>query len=225
MYRCHPQTHKLIELLRGGAVGEVRAVQATFSFHAPFDAGGRLFSNALGGGGILDVGCYPVSMSRLVAGVASGKDFAEPDEVCGAAHLGRTGVDEWAAATMKFPGDLLATLATGVSLEQENVVRIFGSEGSLFIPNPWAPAREGGTARMLLRRNGEAEGREVLVESAAPLYSLEADVVAEAVFAGRQQASPPAMSWDDTLGNMRTLDRWREAVGLVYESEQRSVPR
>src|SRR5215211_2250204 len=111
--------------------------------------------------------------------------------------------------------------ATGVSLEQENVVRVFGSEGNLFIPNPWAPAREGGTARMLLRRKGESEPQEVLVESPAPLYSIEADVVAEAVFAGRQQAPPPAMSWDDTLGNMRSLDRWRQEVGLTYESERR----
>src|SRR5688572_32176004 len=76
MYRCHPQTRKLIDLLRGGAIGEVRAVHAAFSFRAPFDPASRLFNKALGGGGILDVGCYPVSMARLVAGVAAGADFA-----------------------------------------------------------------------------------------------------------------------------------------------------
>jgi hypothetical protein len=73
---------------------------------------------------------------------------------------------------------------------------------------------------MALQRRGEPSPREVLVHSPTPLYSIEADVVAAAVAAGRQQAVPPSMSWDDTLGNIRALDRWREAVGLAYESER-----
>ena len=98
MYRCSPQTAKLVELLRAKTIGEVRVIRASFSFHAGFNPEGRLFRNALAGGGILDVGCYGVSMSRLVAGVATGKDFAEPIDVKGCGHLGATGVDEWAAA-------------------------------------------------------------------------------------------------------------------------------
>src|SRR5207237_9838586 len=70
MYRCHPQTARIIELIREKAIGQVRVIQATFSFHWPieFDANSRLLAQDLGGGGILDVGCYPVSMSRLIAG-------------------------------------------------------------------------------------------------------------------------------------------------------------
>jgi len=71
MYRCHPQTAKLVELIKEGVIGEVRLIQATFSFHwpKPFNPDSRLTSNAMAGGGILDVGCYPVSLSRLIAGV------------------------------------------------------------------------------------------------------------------------------------------------------------
>ena len=76
MYRCHPQTAKLVELIRRGVIGEVRAVQATFGFHASYDLDGRLLKRSLGGGGILDVGCYCVSMARLVAGVAQGAFLA-----------------------------------------------------------------------------------------------------------------------------------------------------
>src|SRR6478672_3748201 len=125
MYRCHPQTARLVELIREKALGEIRVIQASFSFHAGFNPESRLFSNALAGGGIMDVGCYPVSMSRLIAGAARGADFADPVEVKATGHLGQTGVDEWAIASLKFPGEILAQLATGVSVNQENVVRIF----------------------------------------------------------------------------------------------------
>ena len=79
MYRCHPQTAKLVELLREKAIGEVRVIQATFSFHAGFNPESRLFKNDLAGGGILDVGCYPVSLARLIAGVAHGQGLRRAD--------------------------------------------------------------------------------------------------------------------------------------------------
>src|SRR4051812_24269292 len=148
MYRCHPQTKRLVELIRDErAIGDVRVIHATFSFHANFNPDGRLFKNALAGGGILDVGCYCASMARLIAGVASGKDFAEPVEVKAVGHLGATGVDEWSAAALKFPNDLVAQLSAGVAVTQENVVRIDGTEGSILVPDPWVPAREGGPTK------------------------------------------------------------------------------
>ncbi|MBV9229101.1 MAG: Gfo/Idh/MocA family oxidoreductase, partial [Chloroflexi bacterium] len=81
MYRCHPQTAKLIELVRSGVIGKVRVIQASFSFHTTFRPESRLLNNALGGGGILDVGGYCASMARLIAGAAVGKDFADPTRV------------------------------------------------------------------------------------------------------------------------------------------------
>ncbi len=224
MYRCHPQTARLVELIREGAIGEVRVIQATFSFHSGWNPEGRLLKNELGGGGILDVGCYCTSMARLVAGAALGRPFAEPLEVKAAGHLGATGVDEWAVATLKFPNDILAQIATGVQLNQENVVRIFGSEGNILVPSPWFCSRDPGKSSIFVRRNGEAE-REVVVESAAGLYTIEADTVAANIEKRRRigcavQAPSPAMSWDDTLGNIKTLDRWREGIGLVYAAEK-----
>src|SRR4051812_26289914 len=131
MYRCHPQTAKLVELIRSRMIGDVRVISATFSFHAGFNPDSRIFSNALAGGGILDVGCYPVSISRLIAGAAQGKDFADPIEVKGSGHLGQTGVDEWAIGTLKFAGDIVAQVATGVSVNQDNTLRVYGSEGRI----------------------------------------------------------------------------------------------
>ena len=214
MYRCHPQTAKLVELIREKAIGDVQVIRATFSFHAGYNPEGRLFANALGGGGILDVGCYCVSMSRLVAGVALGRDFAEPIEVRGFGHIGETGVDEYAIGILKFPGDILAQVATGVRLNQENVVRIFGTEGSIFVPVPWTPKE---SSKIIVNRHGEGP-REISIEAGAGIYTIEADTVAANI--ERRQATSPAMTWDDTLGNMRTLDMWRAAIGLVYDVEK-----
>ena len=104
MYRLHPQTAKLVELVKSGAIGEVRMIKSSFGFAMPgFMPEHRLYANDLAGGGILDVGGYPVSMARLIAGAAAGKPFAEPDKVAGSAHLGQSGVDEWASARAAFP--------------------------------------------------------------------------------------------------------------------------
>ncbi|MGO8705099.1 MAG: aldo/keto reductase [Candidatus Brocadiia bacterium] len=219
MYRCHPQTARLVELIRSKAIGEVCVIHAAFSFAGPTNEEARLLKNALGGGGILDVGCYCVSIARLVAGAALGKDFAEPVELTGCGKLNAaTGADEWAIAALKFPGGIVAELSTGVRVTQENVVRIDGSEGSIFLPDPFVPARNGGTARILVRKRGPAEPQEIAVQCPRPLYSIEADTVAAHI--AERQAPSPAMTWEDSLGNMKSLDRWRQAVGVVYDAEK-----
>jgi predicted dehydrogenase/aryl-alcohol dehydrogenase-like predicted oxidoreductase len=222
MYRCHPQTAKLVELIQAGVIGEVGVIQATFSFRAGFNAGSRLFKQALGGGGILDVGCYCTSMARLIAGAAIGKDFAEPIEVKGTGHLGKSRVDDYAIASLKFPNGILAHIAAGVHLSQENVVRIFGSEGRIHVPTPWIPSREAEPTTIVVHRVGK-QPEEIVVESDRHLYTMEADTVAR--YIERRQAAPPAMTWDDTLGNMRTLDAWRSSIGLVYDVEKPGAQR
>ena len=208
MYRCHPQTAKLVELIRNGKIGEIRLIRATFSSSANYDLGSRLFSRELGGGGILDVGCYCTSMARLVAGAAAGKDFEEPLEINGAGQIGaESGVDEYAVASLKFPGGILAQIACGVRLDLENNVRIVGTGGSILIPSPWTFAAENGFLKIIIFKTGIPE--EVIVESTRSTYAIEADHVAEFIPA-RQS---PAISWSDSLGNMKTLDAWRAAIG------------
>src|SRR5437588_1013521 len=177
MYRCHPQTAKLIELIRSGVIGKVRVIEVTFSFHANVHPGHRLLNNALGGGGILDVGCYCVSMARLLAWVASGKDFAEPTSLVGQAHIGELSrVDEYAVASLTFPGEILAQLFTGVQVKGDNRVRIFGSEGSIEVPVPWV--LRGTHSTIVLKRDTEQQTQVTTVESDTNIYAIEADTVA-----------------------------------------------
>ncbi|HLG76799.1 MAG TPA: Gfo/Idh/MocA family oxidoreductase, partial [Ktedonobacteraceae bacterium] len=138
MYRGHPQIARLVELIQSGVIGQVRVIEATFAFQAVFHPESRLFKNELGGGGILDVGGYCTSMARLIAGAAVGKPFVEPTQVVATGHLNETThVDEYTVASLTFPNGILAQLFTGVRVNGENVVRVFGSEGHLEITDPW----------------------------------------------------------------------------------------
>ncbi len=221
MYRCHPQTIKLVELLREHVIGDVSVIQATFSFCAGFNAESRLWSNALAGGGIMDVGGYTTSIARLVAGAAQGKPFVDPVAVSGAGHLHpQTNVDAWAVGTLKFPGDIVASIATGIAVNQENVLRIFGSKGSILVPDPYMAARDGSMpGKITVNRQGEGP-REINIDSQVTSFAHEADVCGHAIRKGCLQAEAPAMTWEDTLGNIRTQDAWRAAIGLTYEAEQ-----
>ena len=219
MYRCNPQTQRLVELIKSKAIGDVRMIRATFSFQCGYgNLDGRLMNPALGGGGILDVGCYAVSMSRLIAGAALGRDFAHPIAVQGAGHLGQTGVDEWAAAVLKFEGGIVAQCATGVQLNQDGALAIYGSEGCITVPSPWfCNGRDAGQTRFTLTRYGK-DPEEIVIDVPKGIYAIEADVVAANIAA--RQAPSPAMTWADSLSQATTLDAWRASFGLTYPSDK-----
>jgi predicted dehydrogenase len=220
MYRCHPQTLRLAELLRGGAIGEARLIQASFCFNMGPKPDDIRMSNALAGGGIMDVGCYPMSMARLVTGAAGGNVFLNPSEVRGAAHIdGRSRVDHQAVASVKFPGGCVAALACGTQVQADNTLRIWGSEGHIAVPVPWKPPQK--HARILVLGRGETSPTEILVDAPSSLYAIEVDTVAAAIARADREVRPPGMTWADSLGNMAALDAWRADVGLSFSCERR----
>ena len=220
MYRLHPQTAKLIELIRSGSIGEVRMIKSSFGFAMPkFDPAHRLYANDLAGGGILDVGGYPVSMARLIAGAAAGKPFLDPVTVAGAGYLGKAGTDEWASAVLGFENGIIAEVSCSVSVAQDNVLRVLGTKGRIEVKDFWfAGGKEGGTGRIeIIPRVGAPDT--VDVSEPGWLYAFEVDAAGEAIRAGRTEFAAPGMSWADSLGNLRVLDQWRAAIGLEYGIE------
>ena len=209
MYRVHPQTQKIVELLKAGVIGELRHIEAQFGFQVPFDPTSRLFAQELAGGGIMDVGCYPVSFSRLLAGA--------PVSLSGAAHLGATGVDEWASALLTFKNDVTAQLTTAVRVNLDNRATIYGSTGSIDVPQPWNPNQADGQWSIRVKSQPE-QTDEVVNGTSGNIYAEEADHLAECIESGQFQS--PLMSWDDSLGNAQILDLWRREIGLEYEREK-----
>jgi predicted dehydrogenase len=208
MYRCHPQTQRIAALIRAGAIGTPRRIETSFSFYSPFDPQHRHYKKALGGGGILDVGCYVMSVSRLVAGAAKGLPFENPEFISGRALLAPTGVDYAAAALLQFPGGLLAQVSCGVGLQCEKYLRVYGDEGWLHVPNFWVPPTQ-------IELHLHNQTPRVIAPKTWPqhLYACEADAVAAALPA----VESPFMSWDDTLGNMQALETWLKQSGVSYQ--------
>ncbi|MEQ9453413.1 MAG: aldo/keto reductase [Phycisphaeraceae bacterium] len=210
--RVHPLFLEMFALIERGEIGTVRLVDAAFGFGGQHTPESRVLNPVLGGGGILDVGCYPVELARKIAGIANGKPFLDPQEVRGSSHLGTTGVDVAASAVLKFEGGMLATVTT--SLQAKMVwIRIYGEKGWIEVPGmSWHPAFEGGQGSFLLHQGDET--REVSVTADRPMFAYEIEAACQAIQAGESES--PAMTWEDSLGQAETLDRWLKQAGVSY---------
>jgi predicted dehydrogenase len=211
MYRTHPLMTELVARLKAGVIGEIRHVRADFAFRVPRDPKGRLFDKKLGGGGILDVGGYPVSFARLIAGLIEGKPFAEPTRLQAVGYLGPTGADEISTALLNFESGLTAAVTCGVHHEAGRTTVIFGEKGRIVLPDPWIPQSERHaleTSFSILLDDKPAE--EVVVKTELATYAIEAEAMADTLPA--LEAAWPAMSHADSLGNMRVLDTWLAAL-------------
>jgi len=198
MYRCQPAVARLIEMVHQGAVGRLKLIRTHFTFNRPADAEDIRYQPALAGGSLMDVGCYCVNFARALAG-------REPTEVHAIARMHPTGVDEYAAGTLRFGDDVLCAFTCGMTVEADRTTFVCGDEGHLTIESPWL-----GTRTFDLVTPG---GRETIeAGSSTDLYALEAEAFADVV-AGDAR---PWIDRDDTLGNMRVLDQLRKAAGLKF---------
>jgi D-xylose 1-dehydrogenase (NADP+, D-xylono-1,5-lactone-forming) len=127
MYRHHPQSIKAEELVRGGAIGELRQLRSRFSWTLEDAADVRLFPE-LDGGALMDLGCYCISMQRLLAG--------EPQLVFGRQRTGETGVDLGFTGLLEFAGDVFGEFQCGFDLPEANELEAVGSEGTLVVRDP-----------------------------------------------------------------------------------------
>ena len=186
MYRHHPQAERAKALVEEGAIGELRLVRAVFSY-ALFDRDNIRLRPDVEGGGLMDVGCYCVSGSRLLAG--------EPERVFGRAYVGPSGTDCVFTGSMTFPGDVLGTFDCGTALLFRDELEAVGTEGALFLDDPWHslnPVIE-------IRRSDGVE--RVALERANP-YRLELENLGAAI---RGEGSL-RLGRDDAVAQARVLE-------------------
>jgi xylose dehydrogenase (NAD/NADP) len=186
MWRHHPQTVRLRELLAEGAIGDVRLVRASFSFALAGDGDVRLDA-ALHGGSLMDVGCYCVSGARLAAG-------GEPVSALAERVTGPSGVDVRFAGVLRFDRDVLAVVDCGLDIPARDELEIVGSQGRIVLADPWHCRNP----LVSLERDGKAWFIEV---EAADSYRLELEDAAAAIRGERA----PLLGREDALGQAHAL--------------------
>jgi D-xylose 1-dehydrogenase (NADP+, D-xylono-1,5-lactone-forming) len=192
MWRHMPQTRRLVELLP--EVGEVQSIRASFSFVMTEPENETRLEVGFDGGSLMDVGCYCVSGSRLIAGT-------EPSRVYGAQTLTPSGVDLTFSGMLTFPSGLVAEIVSSFASEHKSL-EVFGGKGNIVVPDPWL-------AEPSLIRLGE---REIAVESDDP-YRLELDDMGAAILGQRR----PLFGREDALGQARTIE-------ALYRSAASGLP-
>jgi predicted dehydrogenase len=201
--RFFPLMTKLRDLLAADAIGDVRHLTADFGFRAEYAEDSRLFEPRFGGGALLDVGVYPVSLASML--------FGPPTRIVGAANLGTTGVDEEAAVILTHGEGQLAVLHAAIRLNTVQEAIVTGTRGRVRIHCPWWRP-----ATMTISREGKTdETLDFALEGNG--YEYEAREVTECLRAGKLES--PLMPLDETLSVMKTLDTLRAQWGLKYPME------
>lgn len=187
MYRHHPQTLQVKELVESGAIGRLQLIRGSFTFRMKSDTNIRLYPE-MGGGSLWDVGCYPVSYARYLAG-------AEPEEVFGWQVTGASGVDESFFGQMKFPNGVYAQFDSGFRTPFRAHLEVVGAEGTITIPTPFKP---GLNETITLTRE---DGVQTLVISGQELYLGEVEDLTDCILTGKS----PRVSLSESRGNAAAL--------------------
>ena len=215
MYRCHPQIARMLAIIASGEIGVVQHIEASFGFVSAFDPQSRLYDKTLAGGGILDVGCYPVSAARLIAGAAIGKRYDDPVLVKGIGKIGASHVDELALGLLSFASGITAEISCSIIRELDNAIVVHGDKGKMTLPNPWVPGRNVGPSDSTIIVNGRTEK----LRHKEQLFAFEAELASRSIGNGLKTPPAPALTAADSIGNIRTLERWLAEVGYVPHAE------
>lgn len=194
MYRHHPQTLKVQEIVKSGSLGTLKLIRGSFSFVLTRDGDVRL-DPALGGGSIWDIGCYPISYARTVAG-------ENPIDVFGWQVTGPTGIDETFVGQMRFADDIHAQFDCSFVIPFHAFMEIIGSEGTLNTPNPFKPGID---EKIFLTREGKTETIKIKGEE---LYLGEVENMADAILLGHE----PRISLADSRANVAVISALLESA-------------
>ena len=202
--RFFPLMARLRKMLADGAIGEPRMLTVDFGFRAELDPSSRLFDPKLGGGAMLDVGVYCVSLASMVLGM--------PVRGTGHVHLGQTGVDVQFVAALEHGGGRLSAITAGTRTATPQEATVLGTEGYARIHSPWWRPE----AMTISRPDREVEVVRVPTEENGFVY--EAAEVARCLKAGEKESE--VMPLDETISVLETMDEIRAAWGLRYPGEQ-----
>ena len=198
MYRHHPKTLRVREMIREGTIGELQTIRCSFSFRVADPKSDIRYSSELAGGALRDVGCYCVSYSTFAAD-------AEPEQVLGYALRAQTNVDERFYGTLAFAEGAVAQFDCALNIPLNLGATLVGSEGAIHVPMPWYAHLE----PLSIYLHKDEKVAEILTPG-RNAYLLEIEDLAAAIRGEREQLITPS----ETVRNLRVIERLRASAGL-----------
>jgi len=218
MYRYHPQISKVVDLLKNNVIGNLVSMESLFGFDSlrrkkifgiklnklkkKPNRNNRLYNKELGGGAILDLGCYPVSFSILVASLISKFDFNKIKILNKKKEIGITGVDMDSFAELDFENNFRATVGASLTQNLGKKTKIFGTKGELIIEDTWAPSNLSS-----IEITGENKEK-IEIECYSNIYAYEICALSQCILEDKKEPDFPGMTINETLENMKILDEW-----------------
>lgn len=196
MYRFHPRTERILEMLEAGVIGELKMIHSTFTFHLTRPDNIRWLPE-FGGGALMDVGCYCINVSRTITN-------SEPVEVQAFASWASTGVDDMMAGTLRFSDDLLASFECGLNTKRRESYEIGGTAASLTVPDAFLP----GTEDVIIEEYRDGEEPVIHTVPGVDEYQCMVEHFADCVL----QGTDPRYSADEAALNMRVIEALYESV-------------
>ena len=217
MYKIHPQTQKIISLVKDRLQGPLQ-IKANFCFSVDVPETHRLVNKDLGGGSILDIGCYPTSISRYEVGAINNKEFMNPISFKAEGELNSQGIDLNASAKLNFEDGSVAEIKSATNKQTETDVIISDNQFSLIVNQPWhcGEFTERKSDIIILNKDGTEEKYEIETEKG--LYAIQIDHFSE-LFNNRSIESL-LIPHNDSHGNMISLDSWRKELKVFYKEDR-----
>lgn len=202
-YRAHPQTLELLRLIKEGEIGEIKKVEATFGFKVrKIDKKSRLFNKDLGGGAILDIGCYPISFYNLFSTYQYDHKFISAKGGCTI-----TGVDDYAEINLLDKKNI--ELSAKISLKEnlQNKCIIYGSKGTMQVPTPWLPQKK--SYLEIIKKNSYYKK---FINTDKNIYTIQIENVSKIFSKVKSSENDLLININESVSIMKTLDLWRSKI-------------
>ena len=216
MYLYHPQINKILEMINSKKIGNLISMQSNFGHdiltkrnflgfkkRKKMNPENRLYNKEMGGGAILDLGCYPVSLSVLIASLISDINYDKVDVYNKKNEIGPTGVDLNSYAELKFENGFISSISASFTKNIGKQTKILGSEGEMIIEDAWTAQ----PAKIIIKKNN-TENINIDIYSKKNIYAYEIESLSKCILDKKNKPDFPGLTVDDTIGNMKIIDKW-----------------
>ena len=215
MYLYHPQIKKVLKIIESGEIGDLLLIKSFFGQdiltkrnflgfkkRKKINPESRLYNKKMGGGAILDLGCYPISFTTIIASLISKVNYDNVQVLNIKKEIGETDVDLESYVELKFENGLKAIIGVSFANDLGKQTKIIGTKGELTIEDTWTA----NISQIKIKKNNE--DKILNINSVENIYSYEIEAISKCILENKSKVDFPGLTIDNTIGNMKIIDKW-----------------